>query len=53
MSFEAQCNAVAEWIQGVIGEPLEYTDDLFLSLKNGAILCQLMNEVNADACRIA
>jgi hypothetical protein len=36
---------VLQWVQDVTGEPLLDLDDIWLSLKSGVVLCQLVNKV--------
>jgi len=36
---------LGEWVATVIGEPLEYPDDIIQSLKSGIVLCKLVNKL--------
>jgi hypothetical protein len=37
--------AVGKWIEAAVGEPLADTSDLWVSLRSGVVLCQLVNRI--------
>jgi len=42
---------IAEWIEAVIGEQLPNKDDLWPSLKDGLVLCRLMNTIKPNTIK--
>lgn len=50
MSDQELINQTKEWIKSVIGKEI---NDIYLDLKDGVILCTLINEILPNSCKIS
>ncbi|RVD91035.1 calponin domain-containing like protein [Tubulinosema ratisbonensis] len=50
MAEQEQLDQAKEWIKSVIGTEI---NDFYLDLKDGTILCNLINEITPNSCRIS